>query len=736
VGRDAELQTLEAARAVAFAGRASRAILVTGEPGIGKSRLLSELGARVASGGGRVLRGRAFEAEMVRPYGPWVDALGASFPDLTRAEAADRTWILEGVVERLRGFADPSGCLVVLDDIQWFDEASLALLHFVARAPASARVLLACTARADELLESTTAVRCVRAMQREDRLAEMRLGALDAACTAELARAVDDTIDDAQVVAQSAGNPLFALELARAKARGVQSSESLDALLADRLDRIEARAQEIVPWAAALGRSFRVDVLALVTGASDLELLGALTELERRGVLRADGATYDFVHDLVRDAAYKRLSSPRRQVLHGAIARRLAERATGEAALHGDVAHHAALAGDHALATQAAIAAAERCLRMFANEEAARLAESAMVHAERLDGDDRVRARIALLGAKVRSGRWLRRAAELVSELTDTAQQAAARGLGAEGARALYYLSYLQREHGDLPGARHSTHVAVGLAKNTDGESRGRQLAYSARCLALIDRDMDQASTMVEQAASLMPEHDRDFDWCWAQALERDYRDTADAGECLERARGLARVKEERFGEAECLIRLVQRELERGNPAQALAWCRDLSPVAAKMTDGSEGVIADALDALGRVACCVQGADAHLERAITRLRDVDAKGMLSYVLSLSAEIDREAKRFDRAGERAREALAAAQLVDRRSSVAWARACLAELAADEGDAVAARRHIDAIAPDLGRPLGVSARARKRIERAASRLAPSRNPDEDAHAPHHR
>jgi DNA-binding SARP family transcriptional activator len=741
VGRDDELAALDAAWSEALAGRAPRTVLVTGEPGIGKTRLLSELGTRVVARGGHVLHGRAFEAEMVRPYGPWVDALGPSFPDLSRAEAADRTWILGAVVDRLGALAGSAGCLVSLDDLQWFDEASLTVLHFVARSPAAARVLVTCTARGDELLESSAAIRCVRAMQKDDRLTEIRLGALDAARTAELARAIDDTVDDAQVVARSAGNPLFALELARAKARGVGSSESLDALLADRLDRLEARAQEMVPWAAALGRSFRADLLALVTGASDVELLGALTELERRGVLRADAgaadaATYDFVHDLVRDAAYKRLSSPRRQVLHRAIAKRLAEHANAEPALHGDVAHHAALAGDHPLATQAAIAAADRCLRMFASEDAARLAESGMVHADRLDADERVRAHVALLGVKVRSGLWLRRAANLGARLTELAREAEARGLGAEAGRALSYLSYLQREHGDLQGARNSSHLAVSAARDADAESRGLQLSYSARCLALIDRDMEQASSMIEQAASLLPGHERDFEWCWAHALERDYRDAADAGECLERARRLACAKEERFGEFECLMRLVQRELERGSPAQALAWCRELGPVAAKMTDGSEGVIADALDALGRVACCVPEADGHLEGAIARLRDVDAKGMLSYVLSLGAEIDREARRYARAAERAREALAAAQLVDRRSCVAWARACLAELAADEGDPASARHHVDAVAADLGRPMGVSARARKRIERAASRLAPAPNPSEETHAPHHR
>jgi hypothetical protein len=286
--------------------------------------------------------------------------------------------------------------------------------------------------------------------------------------------------------------------------------------------------------------------------------------------------------------------------------------------------------------------------------------------------------------------------------------------------RMLDCLSVLQRESGDLSGAHRSTQLAVTLSLGSDDATRGRQLAHSARCLALIERDMDQASAMIEESAALLPEHDRDFDWCWALALEHDYRDIPDAGALLERACELARSKEERFGEFECLMRLVQRELEQSQPARALAWCRDLGPVAAKMTDGSEGVIAGALEALGRVACCVQGAEAHLEAAIGRLRDVDAKGMLGYVLVVAGELDREAGRSSRALERCREALAAAEVVDRPTVVARARALLADLAIDAADLDGARAHIDAVGPDLRKPLGLSARGRARVERAAARL----------------
>jgi hypothetical protein len=231
---------------------------------------------------------------------------------------------------------------------------------------------------------------------------------------------------------------------------------------------------------------------------------------------------------------------------------------------------------------------------------------------------------------------------------------------------------------------------------------------------------MHQAREMIDEAATLLADPDRDFDWCWAVALERDYRDAADAGELLERARALGQGRQDRFGECECLMQLVQRELERGNPTEALAWCRELGPVAAKMNEGSEGAVADALEALGCVACCLPAADEHLEKAVERLRQVDAKGMLAYVLATAAEIDREAGRAERARARARAALEAAELVGRRSLVARARALLAQLALDAADRDGARAHLDAIAGELEGPLAISARARARVERAADRL----------------
>jgi ATP/maltotriose-dependent transcriptional regulator MalT len=139
------------------------------------------------------------------------------------------------------------------------------------------------------------------------------------------------------------------------------------------------------------------------------------------------------------------------------------------------------------------------------------------------------------------------------------------------------------------------------------------------------------------------------------------------------------------------------------------------------MSEGSEGAVADALDSLARVASGAVGAEEALEKSLARLHDIDAKGMLAYVLASAAEIDRDAGHVARAEERATQALAAAEVVQRRSLVALSRALLAELAAGRGDLETARAHLAVVTADLDRPLALSARARASVQRAAGAVA---------------
>src|SRR5262249_56393013 len=113
---------------------------------------------------------------------------------------------------------------------------------------------------------------------------------------------------------EGAVRPLVARGLPRAGERG-DPPATLDGLIAERLAGLDAGARGLVAWCAALGRSFDLARLQSVAGLATLELLAGLGALERAGVLRASESGYDFVHDLVRRAAYHRISQPRRRLL-------------------------------------------------------------------------------------------------------------------------------------------------------------------------------------------------------------------------------------------------------------------------------------------------------------------------------------------------------------------------------------------------------------------------------------
>src|SRR5262249_13594058 len=324
-------------------------------------------------------------------FGPWIGALraGASLlkDDPVRSDLApllpevagsapvgDRHQLFEAVVDLLKRLASagrPIGLL--LDDLQWFDEASVGLLHFVVRALGSSRVLVACGARSAELSDNQAVARLTRTLRGEGRLRHVPLAPLDAAAIGELVKSLAAEVDIERIVADSEGNALFAIEIARARAGGAAFSETVEGVIGDRLTRLNENARGLIPWAAALGPSFSPEIRRAVSGLAPTELVAAMEELECRGIIRASAAssaTYDFTHDLIRQSAYRQLSDPRRRIVHLQLARALGAQADDEVVLAGEVAHHAALGGDHEQAARASAAAGERSLRMFAYAQA------------------------------------------------------------------------------------------------------------------------------------------------------------------------------------------------------------------------------------------------------------------------------------------------------------------------------------------------------------------------------
>jgi len=273
------------------------------------------------------------------------------------------------------------------------------------------------------------------------------------------------------VHAESEGNPLFALEIARSLALGaVPGSGTLADLMSQRLARLDERSRQVLPWAAALGRSFDPDILIRVTALPAAELLAALDEFERRGVVRSAGGTsYDFSHDLVRQAAYRQMSEPRRRLVHLQIARALAELPDPDGTLAGELAHHAGLGGDHEQAAASCLSATMHCLRLFAHAEASEVVARGLQHATRLPRERRLRLELGLLGQQVTNPlARARRGLEIGSHLSRVIVEARDAGLDADVALGLYARSILEYSAGNLAAAYESTLEASTRRRNVD----------------------------------------------------------------------------------------------------------------------------------------------------------------------------------------------------------------------------------------------------------------------------
>jgi DNA-binding SARP family transcriptional activator len=747
VGRAAEEAAIAKVLREATEGRSGGVLLFAGEPGIGKTRLLEEVAEQARALGGSALSGRAFEAEMVRPYGAWIDVLRSAppravdaslhrdlaplLPELGAAGGeADRNRLFDAVGKLLVRVAASAPLVVLLDDLQWFDESSVALLHYVARSLAGSRVLVACAARAAELDGNPYARALLRALLREGRLLRMDLTPLDRDATRELVRAVDARVDAAQVFVDGGGNPLFSLELARSLAQGEDGAitHTIDGLIAERLSRLDERAAELLPWAATLGHAFSIDTLSALTALSVRDLLAAVEHLEQHGVLRvatsAPGTVgYDFAHDLVRRAAYRAMSEPRRRWVHLHVARTLHAASDPEGVLAGDIAHHAALGGDSELAARAYLVAAERSLRMFAYVEACQLAASGLQHVERLQPDAAIRLHVALLSVHVHSNEWLRRPQELEAELSHVAARAEERGMHTEASRTYYLLSFVHHEREDLANAAARTLQAAHAVRAADTETRQHQLANTGRCLVQIEHDVAGGEKFLREAEALgqiMADRTA-LEMTFGQGLLHAFegRDQG-AAPLLERAAELAAAESDHWSQSHALTRIARMALEGGRPNEALEQCIALEPLVLKLSEGSEEPFVAALGALARLQLGDPDAPRAAERALDALRRLDSKAKVAYVLNLLADHALRAGRADDARQRASEALRAAEAVGQKSEAAVARCHLSVLAHRCGDDDGARVLLDLCTPDLASRLGLSARARSAVRAAAEQL----------------
>lgn len=399
VGRTSEVAALHSAWAAADEG--PRLVIVVGVAGVGKTRISAELADAARRGGAIVGRARCFAstgrlalapvAEWLR--GPalrrgveWLDpvwrtevvrlvpelgARGEEPPPAPLADAWQRRRFYEGLARAV--LAGESGTLLVLDDLQWCDGETLAWLELLLHLEPSAHLLVTATLRAEEMDDNPDLVAFCHRLQARGLIREVELGPLGADDTARLAAALGGRpLDDEAALrlqATTGGVPLFVVEAARS---GSVRSPRVDALLADRLAQLSAGAQEVAGVAAAIGRDFSLELLEAAGEISDETLVSAVDELWRRRLLREhSGTTYDFAHDLLRDAAYERMSPPHRQLLHRRIADALERLHAGHLTrAAAEIAEQRERAGQHDRAVPAYVLAAEAATAVFADAEA------------------------------------------------------------------------------------------------------------------------------------------------------------------------------------------------------------------------------------------------------------------------------------------------------------------------------------------------------------------------------
>jgi DNA-binding CsgD family transcriptional regulator/tetratricopeptide (TPR) repeat protein len=552
IGRSAEIATAGLALDAAEAGQPIN-LLIGGEAGVGKSRLVDQLSRLAADRGFHVLRGAcANVGDGGMPYEPIVEALrglardldadtlavvvGTSGPDLARllptlasdapVEATVRqewlqTRLFEGLVGLFQRLAAKDPVVLVLEDLHWADASTRDAVAFLVRNLRTARVLLVTTFRSDELHRRHPLLHWLAEAERDGAVERIDLRRLDAAETRDLVAAIrgSEPTDElvARIQGRSDGNPFFVEELLHAEEEatgGERLPPTLRDVLQARLARVPEATQAILGVAAVAGRRVDHDLLAAIAALPESTLDEALRAAVTTKLLVIETQTggeegYAFRHALLQEVAYDDLLPGERKRLHRACATVIAARRTGDgaaAAAHwAELARHWAAARDDRATLDASVKAAEAAERTFAFLPALRHWERALAtwsdvpDATSVAGMDRVdvlarASTAAFLSGDERRDVALRR--EAIAEVDPLADSVRSALLHQQLGRSLWGI-------GDTDGALVAYEDALRLVPvEPPTAARARVLAGYGQMLMLLDRWAESLATC-EQAIAM-----------------------------------------------------------------------------------------------------------------------------------------------------------------------------------------------------------------------------------------
>ncbi len=429
VGREASFRVIRNEWEKVKAGKGAL-VIISGEAGIGKTRFCNQFLRLAAVQGAKCFDGKCYATERQIPYSAIVDALGesvslsdlASLPEQWKRllgmylpqfvpetdgvgieieyENIGRAFI-EAVVQFVRHIAVQQPVVLFIDDFQWSDESTVALVHHLGSRLHDVPVMLLVALRKEEVSGGPALRRFISEPSPTGGYREIVLSELMDVEARELIEdfarrqqiEISETLQN-RLLNRVGGRPFFIIEYLRAYKRNpsvlelrektdlrgsaLSLPESIESYLALRFSGLGDIEVQIVGTISVLGRAAPLDLLHRVSGVEDTEIMNALANLVERGIVSDTPEGLAFTHDLLREAAYRWIGGPRRRVLHGRVAETLEKSA---AAPPGTLALHYELAGNRPKAFTYALAAASASERVHSVIEAESFLRMALANA-------------------------------------------------------------------------------------------------------------------------------------------------------------------------------------------------------------------------------------------------------------------------------------------------------------------------------------------------------------------
>ncbi len=429
IGRKSELEFLKRQMADVKKGRA-RVIVIKGETGIGKTRLVMEFKPVAVDFGFRFIEG-VCKVETADPYLPFKEAFStsgdihlwdyplnsglATYPGSELEDRANLDALREAVfynsAKIIRDISEKTPLVIFLDDLHWADKASLDLFRYMAETFGDERVLLLTTYRPEEIDIDHPLLETLSRMSRKEIYTEIELEPFDIG-------AIKDLIDDTTgyhmpdpfaeyIHKKTGGNPLFIKQLVDAMQeerkldpeRGVYDTDDISLTIPEvvagivnrKLSRLEQGSRKVLDMGCILGSNFTYEDLESVSQINDMVLLDHIDILVDQGILCEDVERdrYYFTHELVREAVYDNVKILRKKKLHGIIAEMMVKKYSDSEEKLFDIAHHYMKADAHAKALNYYIKAGDRAKSVYAHEDAIALYEKGLKLVSGFEGGEK-----------------------------------------------------------------------------------------------------------------------------------------------------------------------------------------------------------------------------------------------------------------------------------------------------------------------------------------------------------